>query len=145
MRRRLRVDLEGLLEAIANTSLAEESFLDVVTGNIISLHFNGEHFTEEHENFFFYYKAHSTRYRHIPHASPRELYHDMLAFVAGLDDPVAQAELRRALSGKAAILRFLTAVKDFPAIAEKWEAYHRRCLLERARKWLAREGFILDT
>ncbi|MDK2924426.1 MAG: hypothetical protein PWQ41_200 [Bacillota bacterium] len=144
MPRRLRVDLEGLLKAMACTSLAEEAFLDVITGTVISLR-SGEHSLEEHENRFAYYKSRPARYRHIPHGSPRELYHDMLAFVAGLDDPVAQAELRRALSGKAAILRFLTAVKDFPAVAEKWETYYRRCLLERARKWLAREGFILDT
>lgn len=144
MPRPLRVNLEDLLKAVGSTSLAEEAFLDVVTGTVISL--RSEDYTlEEHENRFVYYKSHSARYRHIPHASPRELYHDMLAFVASLDDPLAQGELRRALSGKAAILRFFTAVKDYPAVAEKWETYYRRCLLERARKWLAREGFILDT
>lgn len=144
MPRRLRVDLEGLLKAMACTSLAEEAFLDVITGTVIPL--RSEDYTlEEHENCFAYYKSHPARYRHIPHGSPRELYHDMQAFVARLDDPMAQAELRRALGGKAAILRFFTAVRDYPAVAEKWETYYRRCLLERARKWLAREGFILDT
>lgn len=142
MRRRLAVDLEQLVKAFACTSLAEEAFLDLSTGNVISLRVS-EQALEERESVFLRCKAQPARFRHIPHASLRELYHDMLSFAARLENPAIQAELRRALSRKAAVRSFCAAVEQFPDVAAKWEAYRRRCLLERARKWLAREGFIL--
>lgn len=142
MPHRLSVDLERLVKAFACTSLAEEAFLDISTGNVISLCV-GEQALEERESIFLRCKSQPARYRHIPHASPRELYHDMLSFMARVENPAIRAELHRALSGKAAIRSFCAAVGKFPDVAAQWEAYRRRCLLERVRKWLAREGFIL--
>ncbi|MGI6603513.1 MAG: UPF0158 family protein [bacterium] len=142
MPRRLCVDMEYLLQALGCTSLAQEAFLDLAQGTVIVLS-NTDYTLEEQENCFFLYKSRPARYRHIPHTSQRELHQTMLEFASTVED-ADRAYLTQILKGKQSISRFYAALDELPAIAKKWQAFHRRHLLERARHWLAREGIIAD-
>jgi hypothetical protein len=85
----------------------------------------------------------NTRYVALPEADSRDGYRDMEQFIETVADPRLQSRLDRAIRGRGAFRRFRDELMEDEAEDQRWYAFKRACLAERARHWLADEGIEL--
>jgi hypothetical protein len=90
-------------------------------------------------------RALDTRYVALPEADSREGWSDMEAFVETVADPRLQSRLDRSIRGRGAFRRFRDELSDEPAEEQRWYAFKRDRLAERAREWLDDENIELVT
>ncbi len=72
----------------------------------------------------------------------RAAYQDMVAFIAQVDDPALQDRLEIAVSGRGAFRRFKDVLARDPAELRRFFAFTDDRKRERAREWLAEEGYL---
>lgn len=84
-----------------------------------------------------------TRYIALPDADSRADYRDMEAFIETVRSRQARNLLEVAIDGRGAFRRFRDVLHRFPDERERWFAFKKTRLEERAREWLADEGIEL--
>ena len=72
----------------------------------------------------------------------RVAYQDMVAFVEQVNDPALQDRLEIAMSGRGAFRRFKDVLARDPAELRRFFAFTNNRKRERAREWLAEEGYL---
>ena len=72
----------------------------------------------------------------------RAAYQDMVAFIEQVNDPALQDRLEIAVSGKGAFRRFKDVLARDPAELQRFFAFTDDRKRERAREWLAEEGYL---
>ena len=72
----------------------------------------------------------------------RAAYEDMLAFIEQVNDPALQDRLEIAISGRGAFRRFKDVLARDPAELGRFFAFSTDRKRERAREWLAEEGYL---
>jgi len=81
-----------------------------------------------------------TRYVALPEADTRADYENMQEFVDTVTDARVQSRLDRAIRGRGAFRRFRDELHDTDGELERWYAFKRERLTERASRWLEAEG-----
>jgi len=130
----LNINLDGLCEAMENSSYENEYFLDLETGEIlfISDYLDDEETSERKGRI----EEDSDRYKPIPKAESYEGYQDMVDFIATVDNERLAELLEVAINGKGAFRRFKDVLLNYPEEREKWFKFKDGRMEERAMEWL---------
>jgi hypothetical protein len=122
-------DLESAFERNAPDT---ESFLDLTTGQVVSL------MAGDPEAPFLKQKvaANITNYTRVEPASSREQYRWMERFVGSVTEPALRERLVIAIDGKGAFRRFKDVLLAYPAERERWFTYRADLLHWHMHNWL---------
>jgi hypothetical protein len=132
-----KVNLDDLAFALEDHAPGHAWYLDLRTGEILSLFEDMDEDDlpesaeeiEESEHFIF-----------IDPLPSHEGWNDMADFAATVAEAGFRERLGDAIAGKGAFGRFKHVLHDRPAERERWFAFQRERLHERAREWLRQHG-----
>lgn len=142
--KKIKANLQDLIDAFGSCSFEQEYYLDIRTGEVILLideKLTGEDESEIREKI----KAgYNKRYFRFPDASSREGYQDMAAFTEELKDEDLKEKLQIALDGKGAFRRFKDVVLRYPEKREEWFKFKDNRIKERLMEWMKENGLELE-
>jgi hypothetical protein len=104
---------------------------------MVSESFDGEEARRQLEEL----EAEPDRYREIPRAESRDGYHDMQDFIETVSDAHLRELLEVAIQGRGAFRRFKDTLGRHDAEMRRWHTFEDSRMDERARQWLADEGY----
>ena len=108
-------------------------YLDKANGEVISVMDGLE---EELKEFYEQLDTDPDRFLLIEPLASYEGFRIMEHFTDELPEGEARRNLIRALSGRKPFANFKHTLRDFPEDREAWFAFHEKCMLEEARKFL---------
>jgi Uncharacterised protein family (UPF0158) len=85
-------------------------------------------------------QGYGTRYIAVPTADAHEGYRAMEDFIDTVANQRLQAQLAQAIQGRGAFRRFKDTLLGYPGERERWFAFSRARMRERALAWLEDEG-----
>lgn len=135
-KKKLRINLDELCNAIEDGSLENDYFLDLETGEII---FVSEYMDDEDEatkKLKDRIEEEFDRYEQIPKAESHEGYEDMVGFIAIVENERLAELLEVAINGKGAFRRFKDVLLNYPEESERWFKFKDDRMEKRAREWL---------
>ena len=114
----LKIDLDELCSAMADSSYEHEYYLDLETGEIL---FISDYMDDEETGKLKdQVEEDSDRYERIPEAESHEGYEDMVEFIATVKDERLVELLEVAINGKGAFRRFKNVLLNYPEERESW-------------------------
>jgi len=128
----LNVNWSDLEIAFERNSPDQESFLDLQTGDLLSIT-DGEPDAPSRRAKV---AAEPDRFLRVDPASSREQYRWMERFVGSVVDDALRERLLVAIDGKGAFRRFKDVLLAFPAERERWFAYRSDLLHFHMQTWL---------
>jgi len=134
--KKVKIILNELINVFEENSFEIQHFLDVETGEMITLideGISGEDDTELREEIE---KGFNKRYFRIPEQDSHEGYRDMVRFTETVEDENLQEKLWIALDGKGAFRRFKNVLYDYPEERERWFAFQNERVKQRVLDWL---------
>ncbi|OGO24271.1 MAG: hypothetical protein A2144_06185 [Chloroflexi bacterium RBG_16_50_9] len=138
----LKIDLDELCEAMEDSSLEDDYFLDLETGDILFIsEYTDDEQTEKLKDRI---EEDFERYERIPKAESHEGYQDMVDFIATVEDEHLAELLEVAINGKGAFRRFKDVLLNYPAERERWFKFKDERMEERALEWLDDIGVTLS-
>lgn len=132
MSTRCNIHWDDLETAVERNSPDTESFLDLTTGQVVSI-VAGE---PEAPSLKQKVAANIESYERIDPASSREQYRWMERFVGSVDDQALRDRLVIAIDGKGAFRRFKDVLLAYPAERERWFSYRSDLLHWHIHNWL---------
>ena len=130
----LKIDLDELCSAMADSSYEHEYFLDLETGEILFVSEYSD--DEETEKLKDRIEEEFERYERIPKAESNEGYQDMVDFIATVKDEHLAELLEVAINGKGAFRRFKDVLLNYPEERESWFQFKDDRIEEKALEWL---------
>ena len=133
-KKRLKIGLDELYDAMGNSSYEFEYYLDLETGEILFVSEDMDDVeTVKMKNQI---EEELGRYELIPKAESYEGYRDMQAFIATVEDDHLSELLEVAINGKGAFRRFKDVLLNYPEERERWFQFKDDRMKERALEWL---------
>ena len=130
----LKIDLDELCSAMADSSYEHEYYLDLETGEIL---FISDYMDDEETGKLKdQVEEDSDRYERIPEAESHEGYEDMVEFIATVKDEHLVELLEVAINGKGAFRRFKDVLLNYPEERESWFQFKDNRMEEKALEWL---------
>ena len=130
----LKIDLDKLCSAMADSSYEHEYYLDLETGEIL---FISDYMDDEETGKLKdQVEEDSDRYERIPEAESHEGYEDMVDFIATVKDERLVELLEVAINGKGAFRRFKDMLLNYPEERESWFQFKDDRMEEKALEWL---------
>jgi len=130
----LKIDLDELCSAMADSSYEDEYYLDLETGEIL---FISDYMDDEETGKLKdQVEEESDRYERIPEAESHEGYEDMVEFIATVKDEHLAELLEVAINGKGAFRRFKDVLLNYPEERESWFQFKDDRMEEKALEWL---------
>ncbi len=126
------VDLETAFE---RNAVDTESFLDVRSGEVVSVVHGALDYAEQRAKV----QNGGEALVRIESAASREQYKWMERFVAGVTDEALRERLVIAIDGKGAFRRFKDVLGNYPVEREAWFSYRAGLLHWHMNRWLERE------
>ena len=130
----LKIDLDELCSAMADSSYEHEYYLDLETGEILFI--SGYMDDEETGKLKDQVEEDSDRYERIPEAESHEGYEDMVDFIATVKDERLAELLEVAINGKGAFRRFKDVLLNYPEERESWFQFKDDRIEEKTLEWL---------
>ncbi len=131
----LKIDLDELCSAMADSSYEHEYYLDLETGEIL---FISDYMDDEETGKLKdQVEEDSDRYERIPEAESHEGYEDMVEFIATVKDERLVELLEVAINGKGAFRRFKDVLLNYPEERERWFQFKDDRVQEKALEWLS--------
>lgn len=128
------LDIDALVQLI-NGREQQEHWLDLESGNVLSLSADDPH-SDEHQQV----ELDPDRYTQIPNLDIPQRVALRESFLFTLDDLHAHPLLSAALTGRRPLRAFDYEIESFPAIREQWQAYELKQLREYTLNWLYELG-----
>jgi hypothetical protein len=132
----ITVNWSDLEIAFERNSPEQESFLDLETGDLLSMA-DGEPDAAARRGKV---AAEPSRYLRVDSASSREQYRWMERFVTSVADDALRDRLLVAIDGKGAFRRFKDVLLAFPAERERWFSYRSELLHYHMQTWMDHAG-----
>lgn len=136
---KVRVRREELEKALEENLQQKRSFLDLDTGEIVSVFLDmverGADQTAKRIA-----DGVNTRYIVIPGMPAREGYHQMELFIETVEDPKLADELRRAIEGEGAFRKFRDVLRLHRTELDRWYDQKNDRLDSAMKKWLEDKG-----
>jgi len=132
--RKMRVDMDDVLDAMRAYGDAPFSYFDTDTGHVevwLDPDSSGEQPAFDLDD---------ERWVEIPRQDARDLRQAMHHFAEGLDDEDVAEDLRVALRSRGAFRNFRGILVHQPELRERWQAAHQQQLLDEALIWLREVG-----
>ena len=140
-KRKLKIDLDELYDAMENSSYEVEYYLDLETGEILFVSEGMD--DEETGKLKIQIGEELGRYELIPKAESYGGYRDMQAFIATIENEHLAELLEVAINGKGAFRRFKAVLLNYPKEREKWFEFKDARIQEQALEWLESIGVSL--
>ena len=135
-KKKLRINLDELCNAIEDGSLENDYFLDLETGEIIFVSVYMDDEDEATRKLKDRIEEEFDRYERIPEVESHEEYEDMVGFIATVENERLAELLEVAINGKGAFRRFKDVLLNYPEESERWFKFKDDRMEERAREWL---------
>ena len=135
-KKKLRINLDELCNAIEDGSLENDYFLDLETGEIIFVSVYMDDEDEATRKLKDRIEEEFDRYEQIPKVESHEGYEDMVGFIATVENERLAELLEVAINGKGAFRRFKDVLLNYPEESERWFKFKDDRMEERAREWL---------
>ena len=130
----LKIDLDELCSAMADSSYEHEYYLDLETGEIL---FISDYMDDEETGKLKdQVEEDSDRYERIPEAESHEGYEDMVEFIATVKNERLVGLLEVVINGKEAFRRFKDVLLNYPEERESWFQFKDDRIEEKALEWL---------
>jgi hypothetical protein len=137
-RKRLKIDLGELSDAMEDNSYEHEYYLDTETGELLML--SADMDVEEAGELRDRIDEEPDRYKALAKVSSHEGYRDMEEFIEAVEDDHLRELLEVAINGRGAFRRFKDLLARFPEEREDWFRFKDDRLMERALEWLEEIG-----
>ena len=135
MHRKVKFDWEDLITAFQGSGFDECSYLDLETGEVISvIRENADSF--EMAEIEQRVDSKPERYEVIPCIDSGEAYDDMVRFIDTVEDGHVAELLSIAIRGKGAFRMFKDVLLTYPAERERWFKFQRNLMIRRIDEWL---------
>jgi hypothetical protein len=134
----LALNWEALEVAVERNSPDTDSYLDLVTGEIVSITI-GE---PEAEATRVQLSDNIKNYLRIEPASSKEQYRWMEKFVGSVEEPSLRERLMMSIDGKGAFRRFKDVLLAYPKERERWFAYRAELLHWHIQTWLETHDIV---
>jgi hypothetical protein len=131
-RRTVPIDWDDLEIAVERNAPNTESFLDLTTGQVITIVGNEPEAPLKRKQV----ADHIESYVRIEPASSREQYRWMERFVSSVGDDALRERLIISIDGKGAFRRFKDVLLAYPAERERWFSYRADLLHWHVHNWL---------
>ncbi len=131
---KVTVDLEELCVAFESSSVDNQYYLDLETGEIINI---SDEFMDREEREELEKKVEDgfgKRYVSVPYASSDEGYRDMEDFVEMVKDQDLKEKLCIAIDGRGAFRRFKDVLLGYPEERERWFKFKDARVTERVKE-----------
>ena len=133
--RKVKVDLDELMDAFDDCRIGYQYYLDLETGEL--LHILDEWMTtDEIERISERLNSEPERYLAIPTEGSHKGYQDMVAFTEGVENMDLKEKLLIALDGRGAFRRFKNVLSEYPEERQKWFKFKENRLKQRVIEWL---------
>jgi len=140
--RALPVDLDELADLLEGGNDVRHGLVDLQTGDVYPYsEMLGEYLGLD-EDVDPDEGADWERWLVVHRVGSRAAYHDMVAFIEQLDDPGRRDRLEIAISGSGAFRRFKDVLARDEGELKRFFAFTDDRKRERAREWLAEEGYV---
>ena len=133
---KIKIIDSDLLELLEDNSDFRTGYLDIKTGEILTIFENFYDEAEEQQVIIEQIEKNPSRYITIEPIGSREAFRIMERFVETLPEGEDRNLLNKALSWKKPFSNFKNAISDMPDIREKWFDFQDRQLRILAREWL---------
>jgi hypothetical protein len=133
--RTVPINWTDLETAFERNSPDTESFLDLRTGDVVTVQGGATDFAEQRAKV----QNGGDQFLRVEPAASREQYKWMERFVAGVTDEALRERLIIAIDGKGAFRRFKDVLLNYPAERERWFSYRGDLLHWAMQKWLEKE------
>jgi hypothetical protein len=139
MRRKVKVDWEELIIAFEASGFDQSNYLDLETGEVVSLmrEIMDSNEIDEIEQRV---NSEPERYRFIPSIDSSEAYDDMVKFIDTVEDKHLAELLSVAINGKGAFRRFKDVLLSYPVERERWFEFQSDLMVRRVEEWLQEIG-----
>jgi hypothetical protein len=132
MMKKIPIHWDDLESAFERNAPDTESFLDVTTGQVVSLMAGDPEAPTLKERV----AGNIGNFIRVDPASSREQYRWMERFVLSVTDPALRERLVMAIDGKGAFRRFKDVLIGYPAERERWFTYRADLLHWHMHNWL---------
>lgn len=139
MRKKVKIDWEGVIAAFEGSGFERSNYLDLESGEVVSVTREIMDLPEMDE-IERRVESEPERYALIPSIDSSEAYEDMMKFIDTVEDCRLAELLRVAISGKGAFRRFKDVLLSYPAERERWFRFHRDLMVRRVEEWFGEIG-----
>ena len=129
--RTIPINLELLEHALGNNSPFVSSFLNTTTGSVVRLTASAS------ERLALERLRDDSEYIAITPVPSRTQYQWVEAFLGTIEDQTLLAELRTAVRGPGAFLRFKTTLARHTSLYTAWVSFHRQRIHQAIEAWLS--------
>lgn len=141
--RKVKANLNELIDAFDSCCIGYEHYLDLETGEILLVS-DEVMLTDEVEEIYERIDSERDRYLDIPTDSSREGYRDMEAFAETVEDENLKEKIWIALDGRGAFRRFKDVLLGYPEKREEWFKFQEQRLKQRVMDWLEENEIELE-
>ncbi len=131
----LKVEMSELVMAMNDGSYDTEYYLDMETGEVITI-FEDSEYMEEYKEILAAIEDESERYVYIDEVESWDAYRDMEEFISTVKDEQLKKLLLVAIDGKGAFSRFRKVIWEYPEATDRWFALKKEKDRQRALKFL---------
>lgn len=131
----LKVDMSELVMAMNDGSYDTEYYLDMETGEVITI-FEDSDYMEEYTEILAAIEDESERYVYIDKVESWDAYRDMEEFISTVKDEQLKKLLLVAIDGMGAFSRFRKVIWEYPEAADRWFALKNEKDRQRALRFL---------
>lgn len=143
--KKIKVNLNELVEAFVNCAENLHNYLDIKTGEIIMIPISKySDFDKENEELNDKMESDPERYIDIPEKDSREGYQEMVDFTESIDDENMREKLAIALNGAGSFRRFKDVLSNYPEERKQWYDFKDERANELIQTWLEDNELELD-
>ena len=142
--KKIKIIDSDLLELLDDNGDFRTGYLDLETGDILTIFENFYDEDEEQQVIIDQIEKNPSRYILIEPIGSREGYRIMEKFVATLPEGEDRNLLNKVLSWKKPFSNFRNAIADMGDIREKWFDFHDRQLRRLALEWLELNDIVAE-
>jgi len=139
MRKRVKIDWEELIAAFAGSEFDQSNYLDLETGEVVSV-MREIMDSDEIDEIERRVNLEPERYRIIPSIDSTEAYDDMVKFIDTVEDRHLAELLSVAICGKGAFRRFKDVLLSYPIERQRWFEFQSDLMVRRVEEWLREIG-----
>jgi hypothetical protein len=139
MRKRVKIDWEELTIAFEGSEFDQSSYLDLETGEVVSV-MREIMDSDEIDEIERRVNLEPERYRIIPSIDSSEAYDDMVKFIDTVEDRHLAELLSVAICGRGAFRRFKDVLLSYPVERERWFEFQSDLMVRRVEEWLQEIG-----
>lgn len=138
-RRKVHIDLDGVIAAFEDSDYDKTHYLDLVEGEVLAL-MESDFEEEDLHPMAAEVESHPDRYLAVPRFDRDDMLEDLASYVQDVKEEAVREKLERALEQGLGGGGVEELFDGHPDLARGWTGYYRDCLRGRVLEWLGEQG-----